>query len=52
MNDIFSSDNKVLSTAQDPFNFDADPDPGSALGKNESGFIISPFSKVQIWVQQ
>ena len=28
----------VTSGAKDPFNFDADPDPGSALGKN--GFII------------
>ena len=27
----------VRTSAYEPFNFDADPDPGSALEKNESG---------------
>ena len=41
VNDGFQiSNNTLFNNAQDPFNFDADPDsdPGSALEKNGSGF--------------
>ena len=37
-----------LSSTQDPLNFDADPDPDEPF-RNEEIFIISLFSKVQIW---
>ena len=39
---IFLIIDKVLSSAKDPFNFEANPDPGSALEKNGPGSRLFP----------